>query len=173
MMKIRTAAIAAGCLFVAGIGVGMAARPDFNSAYVGKPAPEASRALADIARQMADEDSWELIAVGRVSYLGGDKAAGQAMFDRILSGDHEDSDEYRIARVYAEAGEWEKARPIFDRFLLRNPKDEQGLAEVGAHYLLQGDRETAEKLFARSFAHPNVWATLAAAGAYAGVAPQE
>ena len=67
----------------------------------------------------------------------------------------------------------EGVRMKFDRFLLRNPKDEQGLAEVGAHYLLNGDRETAEKLFARSFAHPNVWATLAAAGAYAGVAPQE
>jgi len=172
-MKTRIAAIAACCLFVAGIGVGMAARPDFNSAYAGKPGAEASRALADIARTMADDDSWELIGVGRVLYLGGDKAAGQAMFDRILSGGHEDSDEYRIARVYAEAGEWDKARPLFDRFLQRNPKDEQGLAEVGAHYLLNGDRETAEKLFARSFAHPNVWATLAAAGAYAGVAPQE
>lgn len=173
-MKTSTASIVGACLFVAGIGIGIAGRkPDFVAAYQGKAAPEASRALADIARTLADGDSWELIGVGRVLYLGGDRAAGQALFDRILSGDHEDSDEYRIARVYAEAGEWEKAKPIFDRFLQRNPEDEQGLAEVGAHYLLQGDRATAEQLFARSFAHPNVWATLHAAGAYAGVPPQE
>ena len=174
MMKIRTAAIAAGCLFVAGIGVGMAARPDFNSAYVGKPAPEASRALADIARRMADDDSWELIAVGRVAYLSGDKAQGQAVFDALLYGDHEDSDVYRIGRVYAEAGEWAKAKPLFDGYVQRNPKDKTEIATIGAYYLLNGDRATAEQLFDQAFAlKPELWATVAAAGAYAGVPPQE
>lgn len=175
-MKTRIATMATAIiLFVAGIGVGMAAKKyDYASAYQGKTGPEASRALADIALVQAEDDSWELIAVARAVYLGGDKDRGQNMFDRILSGKHEDSDEYRIARVYREAGEWDKARPMFDRFLERNPKDEQGLAEVGAFYLLQGDRATAEKLFAKSFAvSPNVWATLAASGAYAGVVPQE
>jgi hypothetical protein len=40
--------------------------------------------------------------------------------------------------------------------------------------LLNGDRETAESLFDRSFKrNPELWATVAAAGAYLGVKPQE
>jgi tetratricopeptide (TPR) repeat protein len=142
--------------------------------YRDKPASEAAANLLERARAQADGGSWELIAVGRVFYLSGDRTAGQRIFDAILGGDHEESDVYRIARVYAEAGEWAKAKPLFDRYLAANPDDEKGLAEVGAFYLLNGDRETAESLFDRSFSiTPEVWATIAAAGAYLGVAPQE
>ena len=115
-----------------------------------------------------------LIAVGRVYYLSGHKAQGQQVFDAILGGDHEDSDVYRIARVYAEAGEWENAKPLFDGYVQRNPRDKTEIATVGAYYLLNGDRAGAERLFDQSFAvKPELWATVAAAGAYAGVAPQE
>ena len=174
-MKPRIATALAAGLFVAGIGVGYAAQKLAPSLYHGKAAPEAARALLEAARvQAGDEGSWELIAIGRIHYLGGQKAEGQAIFDRLLAGDHEDSDVYRIARVYREAGEWAKAKPLFDRYLAANPKDEKGLAEVGALYLLNGDREGAERLFDRSFAiTPEVWATIPAAGAYLGVAPQE
>jgi len=173
-MQPRFAAVIATGLFVAGIGVGYAAQKLAPALYHGKPAPDAARALLAAAREQANDGSWELIGIGRLHYLGGQKAEGQAIFDALLAGDHEDSDVYRIARVYREAGEWAKAKPLFDRYLAANPDDEKGLAEVGAFYLLNGDRETAESLFDRSFSiTPEVWATIAAAGAYLGVAPQE
>ena len=173
-MKPRIAAVIATGLFVAGVGVGYAAQKLAPSLYHGKTAAEAGRALLEAAREQANDGSWELIGIGRLYYLGGQKAQGQAIFDALLAGDHEDSDVYRIARVYREAGEWAKAKPLFERYLAANPKDEKGLAEVGAFHLLNGDRENAERLFDRSFAiAPEVWATIAAAGAYLGVAPQE
>jgi len=142
--------------------------------YRDKPASEAAANLLERARAQADGGSWELIAVGRVFYLSGDRTAGQRIFDAILGGDHEESDVYRIARVYAEAGEWAKAKPLFDGYVQRNPKDKTEIATIGAYYLLNGDRATAEQLFDRSFAiEPEVWATVAAAGAYLKVRPQE
>lgn len=174
-MKTTFAAMAALGMFVAGLGVGLAAQKRAEpAAYHDKSPQDAARALLDIARVQADNGSWELIAVGRVHYLGGDKARGQAIFDTLLAGKHEDSDVFRIARVYAEAGDWAKAKPLFDGYVARNPKDKTEIAEVGAYYLLQGDRVGAEQLFDRSFAvKPELWATIAAAGAYLGVAPQE
>lgn len=174
MKSIASTTIAVS-LFVAGIGVGIAAQELTPALYRGKPAAEAAKALLEVAREQAGKGSWERIAVGRVHYLGGQKAQGQAIFDAILAGKHEGSDTYRIARVYREAGEWAKAKPLFDQFLAANPEDEKGLAEVGAFYLLNGDRETAERLFDRSFkiSDEEVWSSLSAAGAYLGVAPQE
>ena len=59
-------------------------------------------------------------------------------------------------------------------FVSEAPKDEKGLADVGAYYLLNGDRATAESLFDRSFERKDeLWATVSAAGAYLGVPPQE
>ena len=168
-------ALAATILFVAGIGVGVAARKLTDPAsYHGVDAKDAARNLLEVARVQADGGSWELIAVGRVAYLSGDKAQGQAVFDALLYGDHEDSDVYRIGRVYAEAGEWAKAKPLFDGYVQRNPRDKTEIATIGAYYLLNGDRATAEQLFDQAFAlKPELWATVAAAGAYAGVPPQE
>lgn len=53
----------------------------------------------------------------------------------MLSGKHEDSDLYRIARVYEEAGEWDKAKPLFERYLAANPDEGKDFAEVGSYYL--------------------------------------
>lgn len=175
-MKHRITAALAAVLFVAGIGVGWSAQKLKTSRdmYQGKPKPEAARALLQAAETMAGKGSWERIGVGRVYYLGGMKAEGQAIFDSVLAGEHEDSDVYRIARVYREAGEWKKAKPLFDRYLAANPGDEKDLAEVGAYYLLEGDRATAESMFDRSLqVEPReLWATLRMAGAYLGVEPQ-
>ena len=174
MKPIASTVIALG-LFATGIGIGIAAPELAPSLYRDKPAAEAAKGLLDVALRQAGKGSWERIAVGRIHYLGGQKAQGQAIFDAVLAGKHADSDEYRIARVYREAGEWNKAKPLFDRFLAANPEDEKGLAEVGAFYLLSGDRETAERLFDRSFkiSDEEVWSSISAAGAYLGVAPQE
>ena len=113
-------------LFVAGIGIGIAAPELAPSLYRDKPAPEAAKGLLDVALKQAGKGSWERIAVGRIHYLGGQKAQGQAIFDAILAGKHADSDEYRIARVYREAGEWNKAKPLFDRFLAAGQERERG-----------------------------------------------
>jgi tetratricopeptide (TPR) repeat protein len=172
MKKHFSLAVAAG-LFAAGIGVGMAAQKLSPSLYQGKSKADAARALLDAARTQAGDGSWERIAIGRIYYLGGQKADGQALFDAILAGKHEPSDEFRIARIYREAGEWNRAKPIFDNYVARNPKDEKEIAEVGAYYLLAGDRAEAERLFDKSFAiTPELWATIPAAGAYLGVVPQ-
>lgn len=105
---------------------------------------------------------------------GGYKPEGQAIFDDVLANDPEGTDLFRIARIYREAGEWERAKALFERALRENPKDSQGMAEVGAYYLLLGDRAAAEALFDRSFNREDeLWSTVAAAGSYLGVAPQE
>lgn len=172
-MKARNAVAAATALFCAGIGIGWAATKNAPSLYHGKSKDEAGLALVEVAKVEAGDGSWERIAVGRLLYLGGHRAEGQAIFDSILAGDHEDSDEFRIARVYEEAHEWPKAKPLFDRFVSNNPKDEKGLADIGAYYLLNGDRAAAERLFDRSFETVEFWATVSAAGGYLGVPPQE
>ncbi|MCL1634801.1 tetratricopeptide repeat protein [Luteimonas sp. SX5] len=176
-MKLRIAAAAAAIFFVAGIGVGYGAklRPTPQT-YRDKAPQEAAQALLLIAQaQSGKNGSWERIGAGRVYYLGGFKAQGQEIFDHIFNGKHEDSDEYRIARVYAEAGDWQKAKPIFDRYLTKNPKDARAFAEVAARYLLQGDRTTAEQLFDRAIDldDEDPWVTEPMAGAYLGVKPQE
>ncbi|MFC5570141.1 tetratricopeptide repeat protein [Lysobacter yangpyeongensis] len=176
-MTKRFTAAAAAVLFVAGIGVGYGAklRPT-PATYQNKAPADAGKALLELALvQSGKNGSWERIGAGRVYYLGGMKAEGQAVFDAILNGKHEDSDVYRIARVYAEAGEWDKAKPLFDRFLAANPEDAKGLAEVGAYYMLHGDRATAENMFARALEleSDDPWMSEHMAGAYLGVRPQE
>jgi tetratricopeptide (TPR) repeat protein len=142
--------------------------------YAGKPAPEAAANLLGAAKSLAEMGSWENIAVGRVYYLSGRKAEGQAIFDAATGGKSDAGDWIRIGRVYYEAGEWDKARAAFDKVLQLQPQDEDWLAEIGACYLLQGDRAHAEELFTRSFQRQpnNLWNALRAAAAYLKVAPQ-
>jgi tetratricopeptide (TPR) repeat protein len=142
--------------------------------YAGKAPAEAGAALLGAATQLAEKGTWENIAVGRVYYLSGNKAKGQAIFDGITGGKAEAGDWVRIGRVYWEAGEWDKAKPAFDKVLLAKPDDEDWLAEIGAYYLIKGDRAHAEELFARSFkVEPNsMWNALRAAGGYLKVRPQ-
>jgi tetratricopeptide (TPR) repeat protein len=143
--------------------------------YKGKDAKQAAAALIATAHELAADGSFENIAVGRVLYLTGSKADGQAIFDKVMAGKTKPSDWIRIARVYSEAGEWQKAKPLYDRVIEAAPKDEDWLAEVGAQYLVNGDRAHAEELFARSFAEdPSSRSNaLRAAAAYLGLAPRE
>lgn len=172
-MKVRLIAITT-LLFVFGAGAGHAAKRVDPPAYGAMTQPEAAKALLQHALIQAERGSWERIAVGRVYYLGGMKNEGQAIFDGVLSTDPDPSDLFRVARVYREAGEWPRAKVLFDQAIVLNPKDEKGLAEVGAYYLASGDRATAEALFDRSFKlAPEIWATVSAAGGYLGVDPQE
>lgn len=173
-MNTLTTVALATALLSAGVGIGYGAQKNVATLYRGKSNEAAGLALVEQAKIQADNGSWERISIGRVLYLGGHKTEGQAIFDSILASDPESSDEFRIARVYAEAHEWPKAKPLFDHFVAANPKDEKGLADIGAYYLLNGDRATAETLFDRSFERSSeFWATVSAAGAYLGVPPQE
>lgn len=170
-MKIRIAGIALGVLLIAGVAhAGKRVEP---AAYHGKDKQQAAEALLQDALVQAGKGTWERIAVGRVYYLSGSKAQGQAIFDQILSRGADGSDFMRVARVYREAGEWPRAKLLFDKALAMEPKEQTWQAEVGAYYLLNGDRAGAEALFDRSFHKDEVWATVAAAGAYLDVPPQE
>lgn len=160
-------------LILFGIGAAHAAKRVESAAYRAQDKEAAGKALLHKSLVQAADGSWERIAVGRVYYLAGMKSEGQAIFDAVLA-NNDNGDLFRVARVYREAGEWPRAKALFDKALLREPNDEKGLAEVGAYYLLEGDREAAEVLFDRSFKlESDMWATLAAAGAYLGVKPQE
>lgn len=172
----RKSAIALCVVFTLGIAAGAFGKKAFDtSLYHSKDQKEAGRALLELARQQAGKGSWERIGVGRVYYLGGMKAEGQAIFDEVTGRKPEPTDWWRIGRVYWEAGEWDKAREAFDKSLAANPKDDKGLAELGAYYLLKGDRAKAEELFDRSFSIQSgeVWNTAMVAGSYLGVKPQE
>jgi len=163
-------------LFVLGAAAGLAAAKVkvTPSAYSGKSKEDAAAALLQAGEQIAENGSWERIFVGRARYLGGDKAAGQAIFDSVLNSRKAEAGDYvRVARVYWEAGEWDKAKPMFDKVLAMEAKDVDWLAEIGAYYNLKGDRAHAEELFARSLAGDaaNVYNVTKMAGSYLGVAP--
>lgn len=173
MKRIVTSAIALG-LFVAGIGVGFASQHVTRSMYHTVTPQEAAANLLDVAKEEAEGGSWEMIGIGRVLYLGGQKDKAEAIFSEVLGDDPEDSDSYRIAHVYAEAGEWAKAKPMFDRYVERNKKEYRDLVEIGALYMLNGDRETAERLYDIAFqSRWEFWSIVYAAGSYLGVKPQQ
>jgi tetratricopeptide (TPR) repeat protein len=163
-------------VFTLGLTAGAFGKKAFDtSLYRGKDKKEAGKALLELARQQAGKGSWERIGVGRVYYLGGMKSEGQAIFDEVTAKKPEPTDWWRIGRVYWEAGEWDKARAAFEKSLAKNPNDDKGLAELGAYYLLKGDRAKAEEMFDKSFniESGEVWNTGMVAGAYLGVHPQE
>lgn len=202
---------AAAAITIVGLAGTAHARPKptriTTEAYHGQAPQQAAGALLDAARGQTEDGSWEEIAIGRIYYLGGRRAEGEALFKAMLDRTQKTSDVYRIARVYMEAGEWPRARPLlermltmkeadagdvlraartfaqhkewqrakplFEKFVAMNDYDEKELAEIGAWYMLSGDRATAETYFDRSVKKDptSVWATTRMAGAYLGVAP--
>ena len=175
-MSVKKAWIGGVALFVLGAAVGLAAATVkvTSAAYSGKSKEDAAAALLQSAETLAASGSWERIFIGRTRYLGGDKAAGQAMFDRVLSSSKAEAGDYvRVGRAYWEAGEWDKAKPLFDKVITLEPKDADWLAEIGTYYNLKGDRAHAEELFTRSLAvdAANVYNVTKMAGSYLGVQP--
>ncbi len=171
-------AAAFAATFVLGLAAGAWAKKDTvtPALYTGKTPQDAAASLLDAAKVLAEKGSWENIGIGRVYYLGKQKAAGQAIFDSITNGKKAEAGDWmRIGRTYREAGEWDKARVAFDKVLQLKPDDEDWQAEIGAYYLLKGDRARAEQLFTQSFQREpnNMWNALRAAGAYMGVPPQD
>lgn len=172
-LPMNTRAIAVACiLFLSSAAI--ASQKVTPATYREKDAQEAAKALLEVARAQAESGSWELISVGRIYYLGGFKPEGKEIFDKVLARQPEPSDLLRIAQVYREAGDWAQAKVLFDRYVSENPKDAYELAKIGSYYMSHGDRADAEALFDRSFKlESDLWSTLAAAGGYLGVAPQD
>lgn len=156
----------------AGVVIARGAATD-ASVYRSKSPAEAGKALLELARSQAGKGSWENIAVGRVYYLTGMKAEGQALFTAATSRKDDASDAIRLGRVYYDAKDWDKAFAAFNHALQLKPKDAPWLAEVGAYYNLRGNRAKAEELFDRAFQQQSgeVWQTINIAGSYLGVEP--
>jgi len=175
-MKRRYLLIAVG-MFVLGVVAGVAGSSGSKvekMMYAGQKPKDATVGLLTVALKQAGKGSWENIAVGRVYYLMGDKAQGQAILDHVIATKVKKDDWMRIGRIYLEAKEWEKAKDAFEKAIALDPKDEGNLSEVGAWYNLHGDRAKAEEYFDRAFSSKpdEIWYTVNAAGSYVGVKPQ-
>jgi predicted Zn-dependent protease len=148
----------------------------FNAeVFQGKEPAAAATALLDTALKLAEDGSWERIAVGRAWYLGGDKAKGQQIFDAVTGAKKaKASDWFRVARVYVEAKEWTSAQAAFDKALALEPDDDSGMIEFGALLNVHGDRTRAEALFTKAMSkNPgDFWHWVGAGASYLGVPPQ-
>lgn len=120
--------------------------------YAGQPPKQAASALLDAAKTQAEDGSWELIGIGRVLYLGGRKAEGEAMFKGLLDRTKKTSDVFRIAQVYIEAKEWPKARPLLDRMLTMKEHDAGDVMRVARTYVENREFARARPLFERFLA---------------------
>jgi|ERR1700681_2795498 len=158
--------------FLVGTSLGLWAKGSSGGIAVmrGKPPKEAGKAALAEAEKLAGKGSWERIGVGRVYYLSGDKAKGQALFDSVTSVKAKPSDWQRIGDVYAEAGETEKAEACFQKVLV-DPKDDTGQSEIGSWYVRVGQREKGEELIAKALdrSPDELWHYVRAAEAYLGV----
>jgi len=151
----------------------LAGGPSLTAAsFEGKDPKEAAAAILSVAEAQAGHGSWELIGIGRIHYLSGDKTKGQALFDKATSLKTEASDWRRIGKVYAEAREFDKAEAALQKAVTAKSEDTT-LAELAAMLNLNGKRPEAEEAFKKSIAKdPNdFWNIVAMAGSYVGVRP--
>jgi tetratricopeptide (TPR) repeat protein len=174
-MRISRGTVATLTLVTVGLVVAVARAGSTKvtpSAFEGKSPQEAAAALLSLGESLAGKGSWELIGVGRVYYLSGDKEKGQAYFDRATSRESGVSEWRRIAKVYGEAGEYDKAAAALEKAVAAK-EDDTALSELAAMYNLAGDRQKAEEAFRRSLAKDanDTWNTIDMAGSYLGVRP--
>jgi predicted Zn-dependent protease len=152
-MRAHLVAVIASISLLLGVGIGFAAKYQGAGIDVirNKPDKEAALAALTEAEHVANGGSWELIAVGRVYYLSGQKARGQALFDYATTGRKPDGADFeRIAEVYAEAGENDRASESYEKMLALDPKDDSSQAVVGAWYIRIGQREKGDALLAQA-----------------------
>ena len=174
MQRMTVVCLAIACLAI-GTVVGYAAKANGGGVAVfkGKPANDGAYAALAEAEKLAGNGSWELIGVGRVYYLSGDKAKGQAIFDRVLNAKPVTSDYERLADVYADAKENDKADEYYQKVLAADPKgkDDTATAQIGAYYISTGRRDKGEELFAKALGkNPNeLWHYVRAAEGLLGV----
>lgn len=143
-----------------------------SDTFEGKTPKDAMTQMLQVAESQAGSGTWQLIAVGRVYYLSGDKKQGEAMFDKATSYKSGVSEWRRIGMIYAEAGEFDKAEAALQKAVAAKAED-TCLAEYGAMLNLNGKRAEAEEAFKKSIARDSndVWNTVAMAGSFVGVRP--
>jgi len=171
-MKPRFVLFACVACLVAGLSLGLwAQKANPIDQFRGKPPKEAAAAALATAEKLAGSGSWERIGVGRVWYLSGDKARGQALFDSVTAKKPQASDWQRIGDVYVAAGEKDKAEECYQKVIAMAPKDDTGQSEIGAWYISIGQREKGEDLMAKALAKnpDDLWHYVRAAEAYMGV----
>jgi tetratricopeptide (TPR) repeat protein len=151
-MKPSLVAVIAASSLLMGVSIGLAAKYQGAGIDVIRNKPDKDAALAALteAEHVANGGSWELIAVGRVYYLSGQKARGQELFDYATRGKTDGADYERIAEVYAESGENDRASVSYEKMLALDPKDDSSQAVVGAWYIRIGQREKGEALLAHA-----------------------
>ena len=142
--------------------------------FRGKDPQAAAEALLAEAERVAGNGSWERIAVGSIYYQSGNATKGQAFFDAVINGKPETSDYFRIGWAYARAGEWDKAKPMFEKAMELKPRGDDRMAQAAAWYILNGERERGEELLERAIGmkDSDPYFYTDAAGAYLGVEPQ-
>jgi tetratricopeptide (TPR) repeat protein len=161
--------------FVAGIAASGSVNAAFQTQFKGMPPNDAAESLLTAGLKFAGDGSWERIAIAAVYYEGfADKSRGQAMLDQLTGPKAAASDFRRIARFHADLGEWAKAKPLYEKAIAMRPKDAGILAEAGAYFMANGDKQMAEELFTRSFAaeKDNPWTHAMVAAAYLGKKPR-
>src|SRR6266545_582014 len=122
-----------------------------SASFEGKSAAEAAAAMLSVAETQAGSGTWELIGVGRIYYLSGDKTKGQALFDKATSLKSGPAEWRRIGKVYAEAREFDKAETALQKAVAAKSED-TSLAELAAMLNLNGKRSLAEETFKQSIA---------------------
>ena len=169
----REGLVAVGIMLGAALAMAGAKIGATPALYQGKDVKNAAADLLQMAEQLSEDGSWELIAIGRVYYLSGDKERGETFFNRAVSKKAAESDWRRIAAIYTEAKDYDKAISTLEKALVKSPKESKLFAELGAAYNLKGDRAKAEEMFAQSFANDpqSFWNTVNIAGSYRGVNP--
>jgi len=175
MKLIRGVAIAVASVTL-GIAIGYAASkgPTLIELNAGKPAKEAGLAMLAEAERLAGTGTWELIAVGRIYYLSGDKERAQLLFDKATSGKPDAGNWQRVAAVWEEIGDKAKAEECYQKALvLMGPKDDTGQADVGAWFIRSGRRAKGEELLTRAMQRsPNeIWHYVRASEALLGLPP--
>ena len=128
--------------------------------------------MLTVAEAQAGSGTWELIAVGRVYYLSGNKTKGQELFDKATSLKSGVSEWRRIGKVFAEAGEFDKAEAAPQKAVTAKPED-TSLAELAAMLNLNRKLSQAEETFKQSIAKDpgDAWNSITMAGSYVGVSP--
>ncbi|MEW5764620.1 MAG: tetratricopeptide repeat protein [Acidobacteriota bacterium] len=128
-------------------------RPPIKALYEGKSAEAAAQALVDQALKISQNDPWVTLTAARVLYLGGNKAAGQALVDKLSGASLDGESLLVIAGMYAQAGEFDRAEPYLRRALV--DEDPDTVVQVAALYLAHGDRAKGEEALAKIFSRPD------------------
>jgi tetratricopeptide (TPR) repeat protein len=151
-MNPRLVAVIAAISLSLGVSIGFAAK--YKGAGIdtirGKSDKDAAGAALTEAERLANGGSWELIEVGRIYYLTGQKPRGQELFDSVTNHKPGGADFERIGNVYAEAGENDKATASYEKMFALDPSDDSNQAVLGTWYIRIGQRDRGEALLAQA-----------------------